>query len=91
MNARIWTVPADRIKAGRDHRVPLSDEAMNILSTMREVATGRPCVSRLGEWKAPCAQVVEEGPEDSRRRLGDGSRLPFHLPRLGIRTNQLFA
>ena len=32
---------ADRIKAGRDHRVPLSDEAMNILSTMREVATGR--------------------------------------------------
>ena len=40
MNARVWTVPADRIKAGRDHRVPLSDEAMNILSTMREVATG---------------------------------------------------
>ena len=32
MNARVWTVPADRIKAGRDHRVPLSDEAMNILS-----------------------------------------------------------
>jgi integrase len=27
-NARVWTVPADRIKAGRDHRVPLSDEAM---------------------------------------------------------------
>jgi integrase len=40
MNARVWTVPADRIKAGRDHRVPLSDEAMNILWTMREVATG---------------------------------------------------
>jgi integrase len=33
MDARLWTVPADRIKAGRDHRVPLSDEAMNILST----------------------------------------------------------
>jgi integrase len=40
INGRVWTVPADRIKAGRDHRVPLSDEATNILATMREVATG---------------------------------------------------
>lgn len=27
----IWTVPADRIKAGRAHRVPLSDRAVQIL------------------------------------------------------------
>jgi integrase len=29
--ARTWTVPADRMKAEREHRVPLSDRAMAIL------------------------------------------------------------
>jgi hypothetical protein len=33
------------------------------------------CISRVGEWQAPGAEVAEEGPEDSRRRLGNGSRL----------------
>jgi integrase len=30
--ARIWTVPAARMKAGKEHRVPLSDRAVEILS-----------------------------------------------------------
>jgi integrase len=30
-DAKVWTVPADRIKAARDHRVPLSDRAVAIL------------------------------------------------------------
>lgn len=30
----IWAVPADRMKAGRDHRVPLSTAAMTLLSDM---------------------------------------------------------
>jgi len=29
---KIWTVPASRMKAGREHRVPLSDRAIAILS-----------------------------------------------------------
>jgi integrase len=36
----VWTVPADRTKTGRPHRVPLSDEAISILETAREAATG---------------------------------------------------
>jgi integrase len=28
---KVWTVPADRIKASRDHRVPLSDRAIAVL------------------------------------------------------------
>jgi integrase len=32
---RIWTVPATRIKAGREHRVPLSPSAITILEAMR--------------------------------------------------------
>jgi len=31
LNARVWTVPAERIKAGRTHRVPLSDDAVALL------------------------------------------------------------
>ena len=27
----VWTVPADRMKGGRDHRVPLSDQAIKVL------------------------------------------------------------
>ena len=32
--ARVWTIPAQRIKAERDHRVPLSDRALAILDAL---------------------------------------------------------
>jgi integrase len=35
--ARTWTVPATRMKGGREHRVPLSDAAMAVLEAMRAV------------------------------------------------------
>ncbi len=31
LTAKTWTVPAERMKAGREHRVPLSDEALALL------------------------------------------------------------
>lgn len=34
MKARIWTIPGERMKAGRDHRVPLSDELEAMLKAM---------------------------------------------------------
>ncbi len=34
--ARIWTIPASRMKAGKEHRVPLSDAAMSILDEASE-------------------------------------------------------
>jgi integrase len=36
---RIWTVPADRMKAGKDHRVPLSRRALAILDEGKTVRT----------------------------------------------------
>jgi integrase len=39
--ARLWTVPADRMKAGKEHRVPLSGAAMAILEAMREQGRGK--------------------------------------------------
>tara|TARA_R110000782_G_scaffold152545_1_gene245121 strand:+ start:238 stop:1464 length:1227 start_codon:yes stop_codon:yes gene_type:complete len=32
--SKVWTVPADRMKAGREHRVPLSAPAVTVLETM---------------------------------------------------------
>ena len=34
--ARTWAIPASRMKAGREHRVPLCDEALEILAKMQE-------------------------------------------------------
>lgn len=33
MDACVWVLPADRMKAGREHRVPLSKQAIALLST----------------------------------------------------------
>jgi len=43
LDAHIWTVPATRMKARREHRVPLCKEAISILSNLPRVA-GNPYV-----------------------------------------------
>lgn len=37
LDGRLWTVPASRMKAGRQHRVPLSAPAIDVLTKMGEV------------------------------------------------------
>jgi integrase len=34
MQAKVWTVPGERMKAGKPHRVPLSDRAVEILAAL---------------------------------------------------------
>ena len=36
--AKTWTVPGRRIKAGKEHRAPLSSRALEILATMKKLA-----------------------------------------------------
>jgi integrase len=38
VTAKVWTVPADRMKAGREHRVPLSDPVLDVLQKVRPLA-----------------------------------------------------
>ena len=38
LTAEVWTVPAERMKAGREHRVPLSDAALAVLDTVQPLA-----------------------------------------------------
>jgi len=37
LDAAVWTVPAERMKAGREHRVPLSTAALALLKAMPDV------------------------------------------------------
>ncbi|MAS05261.1 MAG: integrase [Ahrensia sp.] len=41
MDASVWTIPADRMKAGKMHRVPLSDHAVAILQGMKKLRISR--------------------------------------------------
>ena len=38
--AKIWTIPAERIKGGKEHRVPLSSEALKIAKEMYKLKDG---------------------------------------------------
>ena len=40
LQAKLWTVPADRMKAGKEHRVPLSDAAVKLLKALPRVDEG---------------------------------------------------
>ena len=35
LQAKVWTIPAERMKAGKEHRVPLSDAALAVLEASR--------------------------------------------------------
>ena len=39
---RVWTIPAARMKMGREHRVPLSDQAMDVLQRRKELTSDNP-------------------------------------------------
>jgi integrase len=38
--AKVWTIPAGRTKAGREHRVPLTARALEILDAVEAIRTG---------------------------------------------------
>jgi integrase len=50
----LWTVPAGRMKAGREHRVPLSPQALQIVQTQAE----GPFVFAGGKERAPLSNMA---------------------------------
>ena len=40
LDKRIWVIPAERMKASKEHRVPLSDAAVAVLENMKAVRQG---------------------------------------------------
>lgn len=56
--AAIWTIPADRMKAGREHRVPLSDRAQAIIAEMRQFGLDTPFIFPGTKLTKPMSNMV---------------------------------
>lgn len=67
LEEKVWVVPAARMKAGREHRVPLSAAAATVLEHMKEIREGGQRISRGQERHA----ALEHG--DAGRSEADGS------------------
>ena len=44
LDAAVWTIPGERMKAGREHRVPLVPQALAVLDRAREIASSHELV-----------------------------------------------
>jgi integrase len=55
---RLWTVSADRMKAGKEHRVPLSDAALAILEEMQKVRQVGDFVFPGGKSRRPLSNMA---------------------------------
>lgn len=76
LKAKVWTVPASRMKAKREHRVPLSDRAVEIVTELQPLAKGD-----------PAALVF---PSPSGRQLSDAA-FDALLKRMGVERGALTA
>ena len=59
-DAGVWTIPASRMKTAREHRVPLSGRALELLDAVR----------KLGNGENPIVFVNERGKPLTRKRPG---------------------
>lgn len=73
---REWRIPAERMKAKRDHVVPLSDQALEILEIMHPISGQREYVfpSRNDPRKAMNSQTANA----ALKRIGYGGKLVAH-------------
>jgi integrase len=49
MAAKVWVIPADQMKAGLEHHVPLCDAALDVLDDAKAMATRGTCQGLLGK------------------------------------------
>jgi integrase len=80
LEANVWTIPAKRMKAKRDHRVPLSDEAVTLLKTLIPV-DGNPYVFPGTRKKSPVSDMTLTA---AIRRMNEGKDpMPWLDPKSG--------
>lgn len=74
--AKLWTIPAERMKAKREHIVPLSPQALDILEVMNHISAHREHVfpSRNDPKQAMNSQTANA----ALKRIGYGGKLVAH-------------
>ncbi|QGZ93427.1 tyrosine-type recombinase/integrase [Terricaulis silvestris] len=58
LDERIWTIPPERMKAGRAHRIPLSPRAVEILARAKELAGDSTLVFPGRKRETPMSNMV---------------------------------
>ena len=82
LEGREWRIPAERMKTGREHRVPLSRGALAVLQEAQALADGSVVVVPFGAGRAALrGGDLEAGPGPGDR--GGAPRVPVELSRLG--------
>jgi len=92
LEGAVWTVPAGRMKAGREHRVPLSDRALEILKGLpRAEGVALVFPNRCRRGKCINGATARRSKTHQRRPCGDFTRLQKRVQRLVRRQDQLSA
>ncbi|WP_370556270.1 integrase domain-containing protein [Edwardsiella tarda] len=76
LDAKLWTIPAERMKAKREHIVPLSPQALEILEVMKPISAHREHLfpSRNDPKQAMNSQTANA----ALKRIGYGGKLVVH-------------
>lgn len=76
LDAKLWTIPAERMKAKREHIVPLSPQALDILEVMKPVSAHREHV--FPSRNDPKQPMNSQTANAALKRIGYGGKLVAH-------------
>lgn len=76
LDAKLWTIPAERMKAKREHIVPLSPQALAILEIMKPISANREYV--FPSRNNPKLPMNSQTSNAALKRMGYGGKLVAH-------------
>jgi len=76
LNAKLWTIPAERMKAKREHIVPLSSQALEILEVMKPISVHREYI--FPSRNDPKQPMNSQTANAALKRIGYGGKLVAH-------------
>lgn len=76
LDTKLWTIPAERMKAKREHIVPLSPQALEILDVMKPISAHREHV--FPSRNDPKQPMNSQTANAALKRIGYGGKLVAH-------------
>ena len=76
LDSKLWVIPAERMKAKREHVVPLSKQALEILEVMRPLSSNRQHV--FPSRNDPKQPMNSQTANAALKRMGYGGKLVAH-------------
>ncbi|MCS3609024.1 integrase domain-containing protein [Erwinia rhapontici] len=76
LDTKLWTIPAERMKAKREHIVPLSPQAIEILEVMKPISAHREYV--FPSRNDPKQPMNSQTANAALKRIGYGGKLVAH-------------